>query len=69
MFIGHYKCVKSALEFYSVQRDNLNFPTQVVYKNERYLLFKSIQISSKKQYERVISTAKQFNIDTDVEID
>jgi hypothetical protein len=68
MFIGHYRSVVSASEFYSSRKDELNFPTQVVYKNERYLLSKTIHIGSSKQYNRIIERAKNYSIDYDVDI-
>ena len=46
MFIGYYKSVTSSKEFYSEKRKDLNFPIQVEYKGDRYLLNKTIQVSS-----------------------
>lgn len=69
MFIGHYKAVKVSSEFYSEQRADLNFPTQVLYNNERYLLNRTIQVSSKTQYKNILDTAKKSNIQFDVKID
>jgi hypothetical protein len=69
LFIGHYKGVNSSIEFYSEQRKDLNFPTQVLYKKERYLLNKTIQISSDSQGKNIVSMAKKMNIEYDVKID
>lgn len=69
MFIGYYKGVQSSREFYSEERNDLNFPTQVSLDGERYLLNKTIQISSKSQYNRLISSASGFGIKTKVKID
>lgn len=69
MFIGHYKGVQSSKEFYSEKQDNLNFPTQVVLDGERYLLVKTIQISSKNQYKTLVDSAKKFSIKYDVKLD
>lgn len=69
MFIGHYRGVSSSTEFYSEQRENLNFPTQVLYKKERYLLNKTIQISSESQRKNIIAAAIKMNIEHDVKID
>lgn len=69
MFIGHYKGVKTSTEFYSEERDTLNFPTQVVYKNERFLLNRTIQTSSTTQRQRVFDNAKEYNIEYNVKID
>jgi len=69
MFIGHYKSVKTSTEFYSEERNALNFPTQVIYKNERFLLNRTIQISSPTQRQKVFDNAKDYNIEYDVKID
>lgn len=68
MFIGYYKSVSSASEFYSSPRSDLNFPTQVEYKNERYLLNKTIQIYG-DNIKRLIKLAKDQNVDFNVELD
>lgn len=69
MFIGHYKAVNSSGEFYSEFRSTIDFPTQVVFNGERFLLYKTIQVTSKKQQERIIASAKNLNISYNVEID
>jgi hypothetical protein len=69
MFIGHYKNVNSPSEFFSAQRSDLDFPTQVVYNNERYLIHRTIQIASKSQYKRIILDADSKGIIHDVEVD
>ena len=43
MFIAHYKSVNTSEEFYSTEKKDLNFPTQVEYKGSNYLLTKTIQ--------------------------
>ena len=48
MFIGYYKSVSSSKEFYSAKREDLNFPMQVEYKGDRYLLNKTIQVSNNR---------------------
>ena len=53
MFIGYYKSVNSSKEFYSIKREDLNFPMQVEYKGDRYLK----------------ETASKLGIECDVEID
>jgi hypothetical protein len=69
MFIAHYKNTKSSKEFYSDTRDNLNFPTQVVYKGERYLLNRTIQVSSQNQFKRILSTVENQGVEYNVKID
>ena len=68
MFIGHYKSVNTSEEFYSTEKEDLNFPTQVDYKGNNYLLTKTIQISSSLK-KNLIEVAKRFNIDYDVKVD
>jgi hypothetical protein len=67
MFIGYYKSVNSSEEFYSEKKDDLNFPTQIEYKGIRYLLNKTIQISSSTE-KHVIETAKRLGVDFNVKI-
>lgn len=69
MFIGYYKSVVSSNEFYSEKRDSLDFPMQVELDSERYLLLKSIQISSLSQEKNIINTAKKYGIQYDVRIE
>ena len=69
MFIGYYKSVGSSKEFYSEKRKDLNFPMQVEYDGERYLLNKTIQISSKSHENNIINTAKKYGINYDIRID
>lgn len=69
MFIGYYKSVNSSKEFYSIKNKNLNFPMQVEYKGIRYLLNKTIQVSSKSHEENIKKTAERFGIEYDVRID
>ena len=69
MFIGYYKSVNSNKDFYSETRSNLDFPTQVVYKNERFLLNKTIQLYSDSQLKKVIDSAKKNLVEHDVKID
>ena len=70
MFIGHYKSVNTSEEFYSEIKEDLNFPfpIQVGYKNNKYLLTKTIQISS-SHIKNLVEYAKRFDIDYDVKVD
>jgi len=68
MFIGYYKSVSSSKEFYSKKREDLNFPMQVEYKGDRYLLNKTIQVSSRNE-KNLQQTAEKFGIEYDVRID
>jgi len=67
MFIGYYKSVNSSNEFYSEKKQDLNFPTQVEYKGIRYLLNKTIQVSSTTE-KKVIETAKRLGVEFNVKI-
>jgi len=67
MFIGYYKSVNSSNEFYSEIKKDLNFPTQVEYKGIRYLLNKTIQVSSTTE-KKVIETAQRLGIEFNVKI-
>lgn len=67
-YIAHYKSVESPEEFYSETRDSLNFPTQVRHKSKNYLLFNTLLISSSKQEERIIQTAKERSIECYVKL-
>jgi len=68
MFIGHYKSVNSPKEFYSEKRNSLDFPTQVEFMGERYLLNSTIQIATSKQQKGLYEVAKKNNINTDVKV-
>ena len=61
MFIGYYKSVNSSKEFYSKKRSNLNFPIQIEYNSDRYLLNKTIQVFSDSQ-------EKRYGIEYNIEI-
>ncbi len=69
MFIGHYKNVNKVDEFYSEKREGLNFPSQVEYKGNRYLLVNTYFASSKSQEDNIKNRAKELNILVDVKID
>jgi hypothetical protein len=68
MYIAHYKSVSSSLEFFSKERDSLDFPTQVEYKSERYLLFRTLICDTPSKKRNIINTAKQYGIKHDVEL-
>jgi len=67
-YIGHYKCVGSPEEFYSCSRTELDFPTQVMHKSKNYILYMTLQYSTSSQYESIIKTAKERNIDSGIEV-
>lgn len=69
MFIGYYKNIDLSKEFYSIKSESLNFPMQVVYKGDRYLLGKTIQIASKSHENNIKKTAERYGIEYDVRID
>lgn len=66
MYIGHYKAVRSTTEFYSSVMDSLNFPTQVTYNNEKYLLTETYVASTPTQVKNIQSRAKELGIPFDV---
>lgn len=68
MFIGYYKGVSSSKEFYSEKIKDLNFPMQIEYKGERYLLNKTIQVTPKIE-QNIKDTAKKYGIEYDIRID
>lgn len=69
MFIGHYKAVNKTSEFYSEPREDLQFPTQVVYDGNRYLLSRTVQLASKATEKRFYSSLKDSGITSNVKID
>jgi hypothetical protein len=69
VFIGHYRAVDKAKEFYSSKRKKLDFPTQVEYKKERYLLVAAYTVSGQNQELSIKNRATELNIPSDVEID
>lgn len=68
-YIGHYKSVESPEEIYTEIRDGINFPTQISYKKKRFLLNTTLLISSSKQEENLIKTAKDRGIEYGVKVD
>jgi hypothetical protein len=69
MFIGYYKSVSTSREFYSSKREDLNFPIQVEYNGDRYLLTRTIQVSSKSQEKNIKTAAENYGIEYDVRIE
>lgn len=69
MYIGHYKGVLSSNEFYSNSRNQLNFPTQVELSGERYILFRTLHVSSVSQRKSFLEMVKKYDIRHDVVID
>lgn len=69
MYIGHYKSVSSSEEFYSEKRDSLDFPTQVELNSVRYMLVRSIQVSTPSQLKNVLNTAKAYSIPFDIKVE
>lgn len=62
MYIGHYKSVNSTNEFFSAKRKDLNFPTQIEYKGERYSLHSTHIASTKTQETNIKGRAKALGI-------
>lgn len=69
MFIGMYKSVNSPKEFFTEERDTLDFPTQITRNSERFMLYKTMQISSKTQLSRIIASAKDNGIEYNIKVD
>lgn len=69
MYIGHYKSVSSANEFFSTKRKDLDFPTQVEYKGNRYLLNATHIVATKGQENNIKNRAKQLNIPFNIKLD
>jgi hypothetical protein len=69
MYIGHYKSVNSSLEFFSEEKENLDFPTQVELNSERYLLFRTLICDTPSKRRSIIDLAKRYNIQFDIRID
>jgi hypothetical protein len=68
MYIGHYKAVRSTDEFFSQPRKELDFPTQISYKKERYSLFATHIVSTEGQIENIKKRAQELNIKFNVKI-
>lgn len=68
MFIAHYKSVSSPEEFFSSERETLDFPTQVERNGKRYLLNNTYQFTTKSQKTRLTNFAKENEIDFGVEL-
>lgn len=46
MYIAHYKSVATSDEFYSENRETLDFPSQVELSSLRYYLFRTLQVDT-----------------------
>ena len=69
MFIGYYKAVNKAKEFYSQKRENLDFPTQVEDTGERYLLSATHMANGITQEKNVLDRATELGIPCNVKVD
>lgn len=69
MFIGMYKSVNSPKEFLSEQRNTLDFPTQITRNSERFMLHKTMQVSSKTHLSKIFESAKNNGIEYDIKVD
>jgi len=69
MYIGHYKSVSSSKEFFSSKRKELDFPTQVEYKGERYSIFATHMASTKKQEQNIKNRSKELSIPFGIKVD
>lgn len=68
MYIAHYKSVNSSKEFYTQQRESLDFPAQVQLSNERYTLYTTYIVSGHTAHQKIKDRAKELNIPFDIEI-
>lgn len=69
MYIGHYKSVSSSSEFFSSKRKDLDFPTQVEYKGERYSITSTHIVSTKRQENNIKDRAKKLSIPFSIKLD
>lgn len=69
MYIGYYKAVNKSKEFYSKKRINLDFPSQVEYMGEKYLLVTTHIATSKAQENNIEKRATELKIPYSIEID
>jgi hypothetical protein len=69
MYIGHYKSVNKSNELFSSKRDELDFPTQIEYKGDLYLLTTTHMASSQSQENNIMSMAKRHSIPYNIKID
>jgi hypothetical protein len=69
VYIGHYKSVNKSNELFSSKRDKLDFPMQIEYKGDLYLLTTTHMASSKSQENNITSMAKKHNIPFNIKID
>ena len=68
MFIGQYKSVNSPDELFSLKRDSLDFPTQIEYNGQRYLLTTTHFADSPSREKRLKEYAKKNSIIFDISI-
>ena len=69
MYIGHYKSVNSSQEFFSSVRKGLDFPTQVEYKGDRYLLQTTYSAASASMQKSITARADELGIPRDINVD
>jgi hypothetical protein len=69
MYIGHYKAVNSANEFFSAKRKTLDFPAQVEYKGERYSITTTHMATTKSQEKNIKDRAKALGIPSNIKVD
>lgn len=67
-YIALYKCVSTPEEFYSETRPTMDYPTQVMYRSKNWLLSTTMLVSSSLQEERLLASARQRNIETNVKV-
>jgi len=68
MYIGHYKSVVSSSEFFTLERESLDFPTQVEMNGERYSLLRTITVGTPSSRSAVQKMAQKYSIPYDIEI-
>lgn len=69
IYIGHYKSVNSASEFYSKARATLDYPAQVERDKERYTLYATYIIPNPTQLKNFKNRLNILSIDTDVDLE
>lgn len=69
MYIGHYKSVNSATEFYAKPRNTLDYPTQIQRNKERYMLYSTYTIPGPTQLKNLKDRLTNLGIEMDVDVE
>lgn len=69
MYIGHYKAYNSPEEFFTEERNSLDFPTQVSLGSKNYLLYTTYHADTPSAKRNLLAVAKRHGIKSNVKID